>query len=353
VTWLRPLKAGVPGLAGKLEEFVAALRPDDEVIFGVEAGAVEAKLCEGLAVRFAAVKVIVCGAEIVDDRKDTQQGSLKAGLQRANPKIAKLLQMTRHARHEHWILADAEARIEAGFAEAFRQEWVASKADALTAGYRFVGVRTWVQQLDALAAVQTLWPGLVLAQVAGPLQFTLGACTGLRRGDVEAIGGWAVLGVELAEDQRLGALLAANGRTVRLSEVVLDLEADPLTWRDYWRHQRRVAITYRVATPAGAAGMVLTRGFTLCLLLAVVFPSRLTWTNAALAAALHVLAVMTQAAWLRCKCGPWVFLALIADSVEAACWALAWGSRRVWWGGKWQAITWRGQFRTAGDKAES
>lgn len=334
VTWLRPLKAGVPGLGEKLARFVEIMCANDEAIFGVEVGSEEERLCAELAARDGRVKVVVCDAGAA-----------------ANPKVAKLIAMTPCARHERWILADAEARIDAEFASAFRDEWEWTGADALTAGYRFVGMGTWVQWLDALAVVQTLWPGLELVRAFGRVRFTLGACTGVRRVDVESIGGWAVLGAELAEDQQLGARLAAAGKTVRISEAVLDLESEPMTWRDYWRHQRRVAVTYRVAAPAGALGMILTRGFTICLMLAAVWPGWLTLGNAALAAAIHVLAVAVQGRRQGERAGGWVGLSLIADVVETVCWGLSWGSSRVWWGGKWRLITRRGQFRDAKSEA--
>lgn len=327
VSWLRPLKVGVPGLEAKLEQFVANLAAEDEAIFGVEAGTDEERLCSAQAARDGRVRVVVCDVGAA-----------------ANPKIAKLIAMSAQARHERWILADAEALIDAEFAGAFREEWEASGADVLTAGYRFVGMRTWVQWLDALSTVQTLWPGLELVRAFGRVTFTLGACTGMRRADVESIGGWAALGDELAEDQQLGARLAARGRTVRLSKAVLSLDTEPMTWRDYWRHQLRVAVTYRVAAPAGAFGMVATRGFAICLGLAVIWPAALTWTNAGLAAGLHTLAVAVQARRLGLWGGGWVVWGLFADLVETLCWGLSWCSRRVWWGGKWRLITSRGQF---------
>jgi len=329
VTWLRPLKSGVPGLAEKLERFVASLEDDDEAIFGVASGSEEERLGTELAQRDARVKVIACDAGAA-----------------ANPKIAKLLAMSPHARHERWILADAEVRIDSAFARAFRAEWETSGTDALTAGYRFVGMKSWPQWLDALATVQTLWPGLELVRAYGRVRFTLGACTGIRREDVEKIGGWAVLGNELAEDHQLGQRLAAAGKSVRLSSAVLELETEPMTWREYWRHQRRVAVTYRIAAPFGTFGMILTRGFAISLLLAVVWPSPLTFINAVLIAGMHLLGVAFQEARLARRILWQVGLSLIADLIETICWFLAWFSWRVWWGGKWRAITWRGQFKT-------
>jgi ceramide glucosyltransferase len=203
-----------------------------------------------------------------------------------------------------------------------------------------------------LPVIQTLWPGLELVRRFSRARFTLGACTAVRRSDVEGIGGWTALGDELAEDHQLGARFAAAGKMVRISGAVLELDSEPMTWSEYWRHQRRVAVTYRVAAPVGALGLVVTRGFTNCLFLAAAWPCRLTAVNAVLAAVVHLLAVALMGRKLRYPLGGWVWLSLVADVIESACWVLGWVSNRVWWSGKWRRITWRGQFKTARYDAE-
>lgn len=332
VTWLRPLKPGVRNLPEKLATFLASLEPEDQVIFGVESDSTEAQLCRELAEAHPGKIEVVTGSTA---------GS-------ANPKITRLECMTPFAQHEFWILVDAEAQLDAAFARNFRQEWAASGADVLTAGYRFGGARTWIERLDAVAAIQTLWPGLLISQAAGPLRFTLGACTGFKRRDIEDSGGWSSLADRLAEDYELGARLAARGRVIRLSRTILELESDPLSWREYWRHQMRVAVTYRAATPAGAAGMILTRGFSLCALIALISPDMWTLAATLFAAGLHLSGVAAQATRLGIAPGPWLAASLPADVIETACWTLSWATRRVWWAGKWRPISWRGKLRPPG-----
>ena len=218
---------------------------------------------------------------------------------------------------------------------------MASGADALTAGYRFVNLATWTQRLDAAAALLGLWPGLAILQHYKRIHFTLGACTGLRRGDLEAVGGWAAFGDFLAEDNRIGAALAKAGRTIRLSAQVASLDSDPLTWRDYWRHQRRVAVTYRVCNPAGFAGMIFMNGLA----------PTIAWTMLAALTSkpiptIRPLICVVTIQFLRCAFFrgtgkvlrfpiPWLFpVMLAADAVELACWCAAWCDRRVWWAGR-------------------
>ena len=329
LTLLRPIKAGVPALREKLGELARGMRAGDRLVLGVNDESHDAEIADSVRAEFAERDIVV-----VRCRADAA----------LNPKISKLVQMESAAGGEHWVLSDSEARIDAVWLDAFRREWAASGADAMTCGYRFVGGASWMQALDAAPTLFSLWPGLMFVRRFGRMNFTLGACTGLRRSDLATVGGWAAFADELAEDNRLGAALAKAGKTIRLSRQVATLESDPLTWRDCWRHQRRMAVTYRVCNPAGFAGMIFTRSVWAGALL-IALPSqeperRWIWL----------------AMWVGVLFGRWFFFRdvamavafprarlfstmLVSDAVETVCWALAWISPTVWWAGKCRRIS--------------
>ena len=335
ITFLRPLKRGVPGLRLKLESLVQAAGARDQIVIGVDEGSEEAVLAEEVRAHFPDREIVVVpcapGAAL-------------------NPKISKLAQMEVHARHGHWLLSDSEAMLDAEFLAAFREEWAASGADVLTAGYRFRNLHTWPQRLDAAAVLLTLWPGLALVRRQGKVCFTLGACTAMRRGDVAAVGGWQAFASDLAEDNRLGAAFAAAGKAVRLSAHVATLDSDPLSWRDYWRHQRRVAVTYRASNPAGFGGMIFTQIWPWCALLAVVSPAEgFGYWNACgfltLMLVIRTVAAHETARVLDFRV-PWLpLLVPVATLVESLCWFASWGSRSVWWGGRRWRVSFRGRLR--------
>jgi ceramide glucosyltransferase len=233
------------------------------------------------------------------------------------------------------------------FSEALRREWVASGADVLTCGYRLVDVHSWPQRLDAAAVLWTLWPGLAVVRWFSRPRLALGACTAVRRDDLDAIGGFAALRQELADDYQLGARLSAAGKTVRLARTVATLASDALSWRDWWRHQRRVAVTYRACAPLGYAGQVLTYAIAWGCVVAVCLEAEHRLAVLGLVGVLLV-AVGVAAANARrigfsiSRLLPAVSLAALVDAV---CWVLSWGARRVWWGGRWRRITWRGKLR--------
>lgn len=328
ISWFRPIKSGVIGLREKLETFLASARVDDQVILGVDANSAERAICEAAA----------AGAGVPVEIVDCVPGTA------SNPKISKLAQMARVARHENWVVADSEAMIDRLFAESFRNEWAVSGANVLTAGYRMAGTATVPQRLDAMSVLLTLWPGLELVRMFGKIRFTLGACTALRRADLMELGGWAAFRDDLAEDHQLGLRLTDGGRNVRLSHAVLTLDSDPMSWSQYWRHQVRVAATYRAATPAGAAGLVFTRGISAGVLLLFLHPGIESFILLLVAWGVRV-ALATK---MTCKLGAPVpglaWTVPIADLVETAAWIVGWFTNRVWWGGKWRPITWRGRL---------
>jgi ceramide glucosyltransferase len=318
VTFLRPLKPGVINLANALVSFLGELRPGDQVIFGVEADSVEERICRELRTPSGVdVAVIPCvpGAAL-------------------NPKISKLVQMAPHASHERWIALDAEIVLEPGWLDRFRSEWSEGTADALTAGYRFADAKSFIQRLDVLPVLATLWPGLALMERRGSLPFMLGAVIAVTRGGVEKIGGWTVLSDYLADDNHLGSLLASAGFRVGLSREVATLRADPMPWPEYWRHQRRVAVTYRACDPVGFAGLICVHGVTLALVAFCIRPG--VPVIAAVLSATLIARVLTlnqigRALGVRSRAA--VSVVVVSSVVETVCWLLAWVRPVVTWAG--------------------
>jgi len=334
VTLLRPLKTGVPDLHAKLDQLARALQPGDQLVLGAAHGSDE--LAQAMALQWAHperdIVVVPCG-----------EGAA------ANPKISKLVQMDGECRHGRLILSDSEAVIDAAWLTTLRREWLEHDCAVLTTPYRFVGAKTWPQRLDAAAALLALWPGLAVRRRWGRVDFTLGACTALRRHDLTEVGGWAAFGDFLAEDRELGAALAARGATIRLAATVTTLDCDALGWRDGWRHQCRVATTYRAATTAGFAGMLLTHSSTAAVALALL-PVPAAWRPWCVGWALSAVALRWLAARRLARVAgfpvPGLFACgLVAGWVETAAWWRSWFSGWVWWSGRWRWIERGGKLR--------
>jgi hypothetical protein len=132
---------------------------------------------------------------------------------------------------------------------------------------------------------------------------------------------------------------------------VATLGSDPLRWREYWRHQRRVAVTYRVCDPLGFAGAIVTHGVTASgsLLLWAAFSSA-----QAILPAMALFAVTMSIRWWTARQAaqlldfriPRLPLAVLVGSfVETACWLLAWLSSQIWWSGKMWRVSPDGKLR--------
>ncbi len=340
VTLLRPLKAGVPGLAEKLDQLAQAMGPGDQLVLGAAVDSMELAQCAAVQAAYSERDIVVVPC---------REGAAR------NPKISKLGQMDAACRHERLILSDSEAVIDAVWLAALRREWQGHEGAVLTTPYRFIGMKTWPQRLDAAAVLLGLWPGLAIVRRWGRVDFTLGACTALRRRDLAAVGGWAAFGDFLAEDRQLGKALAARGQTIRLAATVTTLECDALSWRDWWRHQCRVATTYRVASPAGFAGTILTHSSAAALLLALMPGSGtarvwfMGW--AGLSVALRWLAAKRLEKMARFGVPGLLGCVVVAGWMETVGWVLSWVVKGVWWSGRRWQLSPDGKLGMRPDKA--
>lgn len=330
VSFFRPIKRGVPRLREFVEMLIQTALPGDQVILGVDSDE-DYETCTVLRTEYPDREVVVCRCPPGEA---------------LNPKINKLIQMSREAAHDHWLLSDSEVWMTPDFVERFRAQWHESGADVLTAGYRFVNARTFTQTLDQAALLLTLWPGLAASEQLGPIRFTLGACTGLHREDLNDAGGWERFANFLAEDNRLGAIMAREGKQVMLSKALVSIETDPLTWRDYFRHQHRVGVTYRVSDPAGYFGMLVTHGLSFASLLVILgFTEPWRWGVLLVVYFSRLAAAKANSRVLAFPVNRFALIVLLAGFAETFFWCASWLPGRVVWGPRSYRVSAGGAIR--------
>lgn len=344
-TFFRPVKPHLHELETKAAALLSSARAGDTILFGVSTMEDELRClaaCRTATPAGAISRVIRCEPPPLSTQ---------------NPKIAKLIALTEALEADapaHWIISDSEALPTRAMLDAFRAEWLASGHTAFTAGYRFSSPSNGPELIDRLPLLLTLWPGLLAAESGGRgnLGFALGACMAVHRDHLEAIGGWRRLLPYLAEDNRLGRFLAAQGRTTGLSRQILPLEGDPQGWRSALRHQHRVAFTYRVCNPWGTLGMALTHGIPYALLFTLCQPaSPFGWS-------LALLVIMARTAQARAMGRRLKLLSDLplprfvagiigASLVEWAAWWVAWLPLPVRWNDRALRVDRHGRFRTS------
>ncbi len=244
VTFFRPIKSREPGLRTKLLTFLSSLEPGDQVLFGTT-DEPELTLCKELAERFAPLEVLCI---------PTAKGFCK------NPKINKLVQMESLARYPRWIILDSDTLADRVFLQAFRSEWQTCQADALSAPYALARGANAPARLDAAASALALWPGVALLRAFSRVDFLTGACMAVKANFVQRMGGFRILGDELAEDHALGHCIANLGGSVAIARAILPLDATRMTWREFALHQHRTFATFRRCNPGGSLGLPLTHG---------------------------------------------------------------------------------------------
>jgi len=330
VSFFRPIKRGVPRLKEYVETLIQSALPGDQVILGVDSDE-DFETCASLQEAHPDREVVICRCP-----------PGKA----LNPKINKLIHMSLEAAHPQWIVSDSEVWMTEEFVGRFRAQWHESGTDVLTAGYRFVNARTFPQTLDQAALLLTLWPGLAASEQLGPIRFTLGACTGLYGEHLQDAGGWQRFANFLAEDNRLGAAMAREGKQVLLSKALVSIETDPLTWREYVGHQHRVGVTYRVSDPAGYFGMLVTHGVSFAaflVLLGVGEPWR--WGVLLGVYLSRFAAAKANSRTLAFPVNRFALIVLLAGFAETFFWLVSWLPGRVVWGRRSYRVNVAGAIR--------
>jgi ceramide glucosyltransferase len=168
-----------------------------------------------------------------------------------NPKIANLAKPGVELRGEIVVIADSDVRVGRDYLRAFAASFASERVGAATCLYSAMPGAGVVGRLGALYVEDGFAPSVLVSLAIGKLRFCLGASMAVRRSVLATIGGLAALGQHLADDHRLGELVAQSGREVVLSRYVVRTAVTETTLRDLWRHELRWARTNLALAPAG------------------------------------------------------------------------------------------------------
>lgn len=201
VSILKPIKGADGTLEENLEAFSRQDYFDFELILGIEDVADPAVT---VARRFArnhpelAIQVVI--------------GAPPIGL---NPKVNNLTYMARFARHELWLVSDADVLPEPGHLSRLVSEWSRTAGGLVHSmlvgrGERSFGALLESMHLNTFVAC-TIW-GASVAQH----NCVIGKSMLFHKSLLAEVGGWRVLENVLAEDYVLGRLIQQRGRKVKL-----------------------------------------------------------------------------------------------------------------------------------------
>jgi len=258
ISILKPLHGVDPGLEHNLESFLELDYPDYELILGIQDPADPAV---DIARRFVARSGSVPVQVVV--------GDARIGF---NPKVNNLAGMLARARHDVLWISDANVAVRRETLRSMVGHLLEPGIGLVTSLIRGVGGHGPGGVLEAVQLNTFVMGGVATATTVFGRVAAVGKSMLLRRSDLERIGGFAVLGRYLAEDQVCAELLDEAGREVVVSGPPVDNVLGALSVRQFVDRHLRWARIRRHMAPWGYAAELLTNPVPAALLLVAVDP---------------------------------------------------------------------------------
>lgn len=167
----------------------------------------------------------------------------------ANAKVSKLAALEKLAKHEIFVISDADVRVTVDFLANAVLPLSSAEIGLVNCFYRLANPSTTAMKWEAIAINADFWSQVLQSQSLKPLDFALGAVMFTRRSCLAEIGGFESLKDCLADDYQLGNRIARKGHRIVLSPIVVECWDPPMGWAAVWKHQLRWARTIRVCQP--------------------------------------------------------------------------------------------------------
>lgn len=250
----------------------------------------------------------------------------------SNFKVSNLSNIYEAARHPWLVLADSDIRVGRDYLRGVVGPLNDPTVGVVTCLYRGRPHGGLWSRLGALFINEGFLPSVLVARALGSQSFGFGSTLALRREVLEAIGGFAALGSQLADDYMLAELARRRGlRTVLSPYLVETLVYEPRA-ADLLRHELRWARTIRTVQPWGYAGSWVTYVIPASLLgAALIHRAPWAWTLPLLALALRLVLHYSARKGLQLTHFTTVWLVPLRDVLSFAIWSGSFLSRRVTW----------------------
>jgi ceramide glucosyltransferase len=254
----------------------------------------------------------------------------------ANLKVSKLMELAQLARHEIWVISDADVRVPPDFLANVVVPLQAPEIGLVSCFYRLANPVNLAMHLEALTINADFWSQVLQAQSLKPLDFALGAVMATRRQLVEDSGGLPALKDCLADDYQLGHRIARRGHRISLCPVVVDCWDAPKGWREVWKHQLRWARTIRVCQPLPYFFSILNNPTLWLVLWAVITADTASFIFLGFCVVARAFMAIDLESRLSQSTLRWryAWLAPIKDLLQTVIWALAFLGNRVEWRGE-------------------
>jgi ceramide glucosyltransferase len=254
----------------------------------------------------------------------------------SNRKVASLVNMQSHARHDVMVLSDADIRVRPDYLRTMVAPLAEPDVGISTCLYRGRGYFGLPSVIESLFINVDFIPMVMMAQWVQEFRYAYGASIAFKREALDRIGGFAPLADFLADDYQLGNRVKRAGYRLVLLSYVVETVLDSVSLSDVWRHQLRWARTYAVCEPVGWFASVITHSIlwgSLALLATGGAPigwAALAWTLACrLGSVAGTMRLMGEPEPLRN-----LWLVPPMDLSYSVVWLWSWLGRHVDWSGQ-------------------
>ena len=246
VSILKPLRGTDPEMYQAFRSHCLQDYPEYELIFGVSdpadpAAALVAQLQGEFPDRH--IKLVLC------DR-----------LLGPNGKVSNLVHMLAQARFDFLLVNDSDILVPPDYLRRVLAPFADPQVGMVTCLYRGLAGTTLGSRLESVGIATDFSAGVLAARILQGVKFGLGSTLAFRREDLARIGGFEPLVDYLADDYQLGARIAALGKQVIVSDVVVDHHLPDYSLREFFRHQMRWARAIRDSRKLDYLGLAATFG---------------------------------------------------------------------------------------------
>jgi ceramide glucosyltransferase len=245
ITILKPLRGAEPALHDRLASFCDQDYPGPvQVLFGVQdandpAVAVVDRLIAERPGRNLQLLV------------STQPGG-------PNPKVATLIGLQRHIRHEIVVLSDSDVSVEGNYLVKIVAALGEPGVGLVTCLYRGAPSAGVWARLASMAIDYHFLPDVLVGLALAVARPCFGSTIAMRRETLERIGGFDAFLDYLADDFAIGEAVRAIGMRVAIPRWVVAHACPEPSAAELWSHELRWARTIRAVSPSGYAGSVIT-----------------------------------------------------------------------------------------------
>jgi ceramide glucosyltransferase len=257
VTILKPLRGVEPGLYDDLASFCDQSYPGPvQVLFGLQDSA------------DAVIEIV---KRLIAERPGRDlELILHAATDGANPKVANIIGLQRHIRHDIVVLADDDIAVAPNYLCQTIATLLLPNVGAVTYLYRGVPRGGLWARLASMGIDYHFLPNVLVGLKLGMARPCFGSTIALRRETLAAIGGFEAFLDYIADDHAIGEAVRATGRKVVIPSVLLAHSCSEQSAGDLLSHEMRWARSVRAVHPPGYGSSFITYPLPFAVLGAVV-----------------------------------------------------------------------------------